>query len=182
MAKKKIPQGIQSKMNKFLKKNGSGLRQNESTYKLVADVLIKKGHRLVGNNAHVREFVLNNWHHIERELEAKNVTFLISTKKQNKSIEYKKKAIQFYQSREWLELRYKALVKYGAACQLCGACRETGAVIHVDHIKPRSKYPDLELCLDNLQILCQECNLGKSNKDETDWRQSDKKTKLKLVK
>jgi hypothetical protein len=45
--------------------------------------------------------------------------------------------------------------------------------MHVDHIKPRSKYPDLELSRQNLQVLCEDCNLGKSNKYEDDWRNSD---------
>lgn len=76
----------------------------------------------------------------------------------------------FYESREWRELRYKALVKNGAVCQCCGATRASGAIIHVDHIKPRSKFPELMLSLDNLQTLCEACNMGKSNKDATDWR------------
>ena len=50
-------------------------------------------------------------------------------------------------------------------------CAKTKGVMHVDHIKPRSKFPDLELEFDNLQILCKACNLGKSNKDQTDFRQ-----------
>lgn len=76
----------------------------------------------------------------------------------------------FYESREWRELRYKALVMHGAQCQCCGATRGDGAKLHVDHIKPRSKFPELRLDLSNLQILCEDCNLGKSNKDQTDWR------------
>jgi len=76
----------------------------------------------------------------------------------------------FYNSREWRTLRYKALMLHGAQCQCCGATRVDGAVLHVDHIKPRSLYPELQLSLGNLQILCQDCNLGKSNKDDTDWR------------
>lgn len=76
----------------------------------------------------------------------------------------------FYETREWRELRYKALVKYGPTCQCCGATRGNGVVIHVDHIKPRSKFPKLQLELSNMQILCADCNLGKSNKDATDWR------------
>lgn len=76
----------------------------------------------------------------------------------------------FYASREWKELRYRVLEKYGNECQCCGASRKTGAVIHVDHIKPRSIYPDLELEFDNLQVLCDPCNIGKSNKFATDWR------------
>jgi 5-methylcytosine-specific restriction endonuclease McrA len=73
----------------------------------------------------------------------------------------------FYNTREWLEVRYKTLVKYGKVCQCCGA---SAGILHVDHIKPRSKFPSLELDIDNLQVLCEACNIGKSNKDVTDWR------------
>lgn len=79
-------------------------------------------------------------------------------------------AAGFYSSEEWIALRYKALARHGNRCQCCGASPSTGAVIHVDHIKPRSKFPELALDLDNLQILCRNCNVGKSNKDATDWR------------
>lgn len=84
----------------------------------------------------------------------------------------------FYTSQPWRELRYEALKIHGAACQCCGRTRKDGAVIHVDHIKPRSKYPHLELEITNLQILCEDCNLGKLHKDETDWRQPREATKL----
>ncbi len=77
---------------------------------------------------------------------------------------------EFYESREWLELRYAVLKQYGARCMVCGATRGDGVHMHVDHIKPRSKYPELELEQSNLQVLCKPCNKGKSNKDETDWR------------
>ena len=53
----------------------------------------------------------------------------------------------------------------------CGRSKKIhGIVIHVDHIKPRSIYPDLALTYDNLQLLCEDCNLGKGNKCEIDWR------------
>jgi hypothetical protein len=78
--------------------------------------------------------------------------------------------LDFYESREWLDLRYRVLQKSGGSCKLCG-CRATSEnPIHVDHIKPRSKHPELALAESNLQILCKSCNLGKSNKDATDWR------------
>lgn len=76
----------------------------------------------------------------------------------------------FYASKEWREVRYKALVSCGAQCQCCGSTRKDGAKLHVDHIKPRSKFPSLQLDISNLQVLCEDCNLGKSNKDDTDWR------------
>ena len=77
---------------------------------------------------------------------------------------------QFYQSWEWKEVRYKALKLYGARCMLCGATAANGVRICVDHIKPRSLFPDLQLDINNLQILCDDCNKGKSNTDDTDWR------------
>lgn len=81
-----------------------------------------------------------------------------------------KSGVNFYSSKEWRELRVKALVKYGRKCCLCGRGVEDGIILHVDHIKPRSKRPDLELDISNLQILCEDCNLGKSNRYSEDWR------------
>lgn len=72
-------------------------------------------------------------------------------------------AKEFYKSRGWLELRFDFLKNKERICVLCGSTKE----IHVDHIKPRSKYPELQLNGDNLQLLCKKCNLGKSNRDET---------------
>ncbi len=76
----------------------------------------------------------------------------------------------FLKSYKWRELRMKALQLYGRRCGCCGATPETGAVMHVDHIKPRRFHPELALDINNLQILCEECNHGKGNWDETDWR------------
>jgi hypothetical protein len=82
----------------------------------------------------------------------------------------KKKIDTFLQSYEWRKLRMVALKKYGPRCQCCGATPATGATINVDHIKPRKLFPELALEIDNLQILCHECNHGKGNWDTTDWR------------
>jgi 5-methylcytosine-specific restriction endonuclease McrA len=48
-------------------------------------------------------------------------------------------------------------------CQICGATRSDGIMLVVDHIRPVSKGGKTEL--DNLQTLCDRCNLGKSDKD-----------------
>jgi HNH endonuclease len=76
----------------------------------------------------------------------------------------------FFETQIWKRVRYAALARYSARCQCCGASASTGATLHVDHIKPRSKYPELALSDDNLQVLCGDCNIGKSNVDQTDWR------------
>lgn len=74
----------------------------------------------------------------------------------------------FYITREWREVRYQVFVRHGKKCQCCG---ETSGYLHIDHIKPRSLFPALELDIRNLQVLCEACNIGKSNRDTTDWRQ-----------
>lgn len=74
---------------------------------------------------------------------------------------------EFYITKEWRQLRYSVLVKYGKICMCCGSKQ---GYLHVDHIKPRSKFPELELEFSNLQVLCEACNVGKSNQDQTDWR------------
>lgn len=76
----------------------------------------------------------------------------------------------FLQSYVWRKIRMEALKKYGTKCQCCGASPETGAVMNVDHVKPRQTHPGLALELSNLQVLCAECNHGKGNWDQTDWR------------
>ena len=76
----------------------------------------------------------------------------------------------FFKSQKWQRLRYEVLCKSNMSCELCGASRRNGAELHVDHIEPRSLRPDLELEVDNLQVLCKACNLGKSNLDNTDFR------------
>ena len=76
----------------------------------------------------------------------------------------------FLSTYEWRCLRMEALRKYGARCACCGATPADGLKMHVDHIKPRRLFPQLALSIDNLQVLCEECNHGKGNWDMTDWR------------
>lgn len=76
---------------------------------------------------------------------------------------------EFLSSYEWRALRMRVLIRCGARCQCCGQSAKDGVVIHVDHIKPRRKYPELALEESNLQVLCEVCNHGKGNWDETNW-------------
>ena len=78
---------------------------------------------------------------------------------------------KFYTSTEWLRARYAAFDLHGNRCLCCGRGVPDGVVLHVDHIKPRVLRPDLSLDLNNLQILCELCNLGKRCDYITDWRE-----------
>src|SRR5690242_3352423 len=83
---------------------------------------------------------------------------------------------EFYKSWEWRTLRMEVLKEQGRSCKCCGS--EPGMTdiagnpvrIVVDHIKPISKFWHLRLDKSNLQILCDECNQGKGNWDQTDFR------------
>lgn len=77
----------------------------------------------------------------------------------------------FYRSRRWQQLRYEAFLRYGRVCALCRRTPEVhNVVLHVDHIKPRSRFPQHQWDLENLQILCEDCNMGKGARDDTRWR------------
>lgn len=83
--------------------------------------------------------------------------------------EYTKVRNAFYQSNEWREVRYKALLRSNGRCVCCGRSAKDGAVLNVDHIIPLVKAWDRRTDLDNLQVLCKDCNFGKSGTDETRW-------------
>lgn len=74
----------------------------------------------------------------------------------------------FYRSKSWQFLRWRVLASYGRKCMSCGL---VDTEIHVDHIKPRSKFPHLSLTFDNLQVLCRDCNMEKSNIHSEDYRE-----------
>jgi 5-methylcytosine-specific restriction endonuclease McrA len=76
------------------------------------------------------------------------------------AIVFKAQSKNFLNSKEWRDLRQKALKLYGSACKYCGATKN----INVDHILPRKFYPELALDINNLQPLCAPCNKKKGNK------------------
>lgn len=79
--------------------------------------------------------------------------------------------IVFFSSATWQRLRFEVLAEADGCCTLCGrSYREHGVTLEVDHIKPRSRFPNLALEKENLQVLCFDCNRGKGNRDTTDWR------------
>jgi 5-methylcytosine-specific restriction endonuclease McrA len=91
------------------------------------------------------------------------------TKKKTKS---SNKQVPFLTSWDWRTLRYRVLNLHDRRCMCCGATPDDGrTILHVDHIKPRHKYPELSLDASNLQVLCGACNQGKGAWDETDFRE-----------
>lgn len=61
----------------------------------------------------------------------------------------------------WSQLRFAVLERDGFKCRYCGRGASQGAILHADHIKPKSSGG--EDSLENLVTACQECNIGKGN-------------------
>lgn len=62
-----------------------------------------------------------------------------------------------------LWLRFTILKRDNFSCRKCGRspAKDPNIILHVDHIIPWSK--DGETVIENLETLCEQCNLGKSN-------------------
>jgi hypothetical protein len=65
-------------------------------------------------------------------------------------------------------LRWQVFGRDQWKCVACGRNSHQGAILHVDHIIPRS-LGGLD-ALDNFQTLCDVCNIGKGNRDRTNLR------------
>ena len=65
-------------------------------------------------------------------------------------------------------LRFLVLARDRGRCVLCGARADDGVRLHVDHIVPWSRSG--RTVAENLQTLCDRCNLGKSNRSTQDFR------------
>ena len=72
-----------------------------------------------------------------------------------------------YQERKKLTpgLRYQILNRDGYRCQICGTSAIEGSVrLEIDHVVPVAKGGRTEP--KNLRTLCQDCNSGKSDRDD----------------
>lgn len=65
-------------------------------------------------------------------------------------------------------IRWQVFKRDNWKCVACGRSAEENIILHIDHILPRSKGGKDEM--NNYQTLCETCNIGKSNKDETNLR------------
>ena len=67
---------------------------------------------------------------------------------------------QFYNSTDWRKIRAQAIATLENVCVMCGNVEN----LCVDHIYPRSKFPEKALEISNTQILCLRCNCLKGNR------------------
>ncbi|MDX9707335.1 MAG: HNH endonuclease [Azospira sp.] len=167
----------------FLEAHGRPMsRHGTSTYALAAELLSEVGRdRLAGESDKrfcARESAfMSSFRAPKRRRVAKPATAFRPAPAGGVDVSSK----DFLATFEWRRVRMMALKKYGPRCMCCGATPEHGAVMNVDHIKPRRMFPQLALDIDNLQILCGECNHGKGNWDMTDWRPAEEQVEIDSV-
>lgn len=118
--------------------------------------------RLIFLGEHIKIRNLTNPVLLEKERE-KNRSRIVP-------VPVKHRAESFYHTPEWRRIRMAALVKFAGRCMACGLSAKDGVRIVVDHIKPVRTHWNLRLDETNVQILCNDCNLGKGSTYTTDWR------------
>jgi 5-methylcytosine-specific restriction endonuclease McrA len=115
---------------------------------------------------------------LDKRLGKDTVDALLPSVQQAKPVSKPKRKAKdnFYSSWEWKGVRYEALLLHGRRCQCCGWSPTDGGTgyLVVDHIKPKANYPHLALDINNLQVLCNDCNMGKARKHEHDFRDTFK--------
>jgi len=77
-------------------------------------------------------------------------------------------------SLEYRIWRRAVLERDNYTCVACGINKESGIILHADHIKPFALYPELRFAIDNGQVLCEPCH-----KKTPTWGWSDLYTKKK---
>jgi len=70
---------------------------------------------------------------------------------------------RLYKSPEWKELQKQCFKKDNYICQLC---KIRGGHLQMHHIKPKAKYPELQLCINNVVTLCKKCHDSTKGNEE----------------
>jgi hypothetical protein len=113
----------------------------------------------------------NTWCKHQADLEFENSGDMPTPGKVSDQEEERIKQVAEQKTRVMPAIRWQVFQRDNWRCVACGRGSHDGAILHVDHIVPRSKGG--KDALENYQTLCDLCNIGKSNKDDTDLRKKD---------
>lgn len=136
---------IQKKYDKLMKEKQQSIIKNVSN---INSDLLSKVEKYKDNNETVIEFIENA---ILKSLPKKALS-----QEELKEINRRRKISD--------TTRYAVLERAGFKCQCCGSkpLKNNDVVLHIDHIIPHSLGGSDSI--DNLQVLCDKCNLSKQNR------------------
>ena len=101
---------------------------------------------------------------VRRRLERSESVASRHEKRRNRVVKIVGGRINVLADDRWPALRALVLLRDGALCAKCGST----ANLHIDHILPKSKFPELTFDPINLRVLCQPCNWKKATKIDID--------------
>jgi hypothetical protein len=93
------------------------------------------------------------------QTERTETTLPIRVKNDYSDKEFENTLHNFYNSREWKDLRISVKKELTPMCPVCGSEDN----LHVDHIRPIRHFFEERLDPNNLQILCGDCNIEKGS-------------------
>jgi len=93
------------------------------------------------------------------QTERTETTLPIRVKNDYSDKEFESTLHNFYNSREWKDLRISVKKELTPMCPVCGSEDN----LHVDHIRPIRHFFEERLDPNNLQILCGDCNIEKGS-------------------
>jgi 5-methylcytosine-specific restriction endonuclease McrA len=115
-------------------------------------------------------YALNRIHVEPIESEVRELTRSTRQNLFDQTIKARLEYDKFYSSPEWVLLRKKFLksqeqVNGRFICFYCNvSISPNSSDLTIDHIKPRSKYPELAVDISNLRVACRRCNSSKGAK------------------
>lgn len=123
-------------------------------------------------DSHIQEckVKLAEWQRVsaerKKEFEALNAIRNKQREEYTEKLNAYNKFMSFYKTKEFLNLKSRVFYEQKGICQCCGQRASDGHKMFANHIKPRSTNPELELDINNLWLLCEDCFVGKSVGDE----------------
>lgn len=149
------------------------LNYDESQIKYFSDIVRDLPARVLSRHKIINKQKDNYWIDNFELLTEKEINYLIELCEQKLNEYIKKRGENIWEYRTLSggvipgSMRYELLKEANGKCLLCGISAKERP-LDVDHILPRSKGGSDDKS--NLQVLCSKCNRGKSNKDNTDFR------------
>ena len=152
----------------FLKghKINIGKKPSQETREKISKGNLGKKNPMARNNPQIFKKGHIPWHKGKKGVYKKDVLEAMSKGHRGKSTWWKGSKGEkspVWKGGSWGYCRRTVKIRDDYICQICGL--RDPEIMEVDHIKPKSEYPELEFVLENLVTLCPNCHRRKTNRE-----------------